>query len=157
MYSAGFHVLSSIHRSYYERWILDNTWKPAEYIWLIFYSLRPVDAYMRRWMGSSLEQIIICRMFGKLKQLWHIISMKHFDKKISFKKIHSKIPCEKLRPFALASMCQYLNNAPQNMGNSGISSRRQIFISMWQDHPDFSIKTPSCQYKNAIVETRQWY
>ena len=30
----------------------------------LFNSLRPSDAYMRRWTGSSLVQIMACRLFG---------------------------------------------------------------------------------------------
>ena len=31
---------------------------------IIFNPLRPSDAYMRRWTGSSLVQIMACRLFG---------------------------------------------------------------------------------------------
>ena len=39
---------------------------PLEVLLLSRYlnSLRPSDAYMRRWTGSSLVQIMACRLFG---------------------------------------------------------------------------------------------
>ena len=59
--------------------VLKNDWP--------FNSLRPSDAYMRRWTGSWLVQIIACRLFGAKplsEPSWNIVNWT-FRKKFQWK------------------------------------------------------------------------
>ena len=57
-------MMKSVYHYFYVH-CYHNIFKLIE-LELIFFinSLRPSDAYMRRWTGSSLVQIIACRLFG---------------------------------------------------------------------------------------------
>ena len=81
-------------------------------LFLSIISLTPGDAYMHRWTGSSLYQIMTCHLFG-VKPLSDPMSTKpwgtYFSEilleihKFSFKKIHLKMPSAKVKlwPFCL--------------------------------------------------------
>ena len=76
-------------------------------------SLGPGDAYMRHWTGSSLVQVMACRLFGA-KQLpepmlanFQVYTLKQTSLKLQWKtfsltKMHSKMSSAKWQPFCFS-------------------------------------------------------
>ena len=75
-------------------------------------SSRPSAAYMRRWAGSALGQMMACRLFGAKAITWTNAGLLLIEplgtnfseiwieiRNISFMKMHSKMSSAKWRPF----------------------------------------------------------
>ena len=105
-----FHLHIS-HYKMFENYLFENaaTFPGSQWV----NSLRPSDAYMRRWTGSSLVQIMACRLFGAKPLSEPMLEYCNWDlgpnfseiligiQPFSFKKLHLKTSSAKLRLFCL--------------------------------------------------------
>ena len=141
---------------FFVNYVINSAVQPIVYS-IQFNSSPPSAAYLREWNGSSMAQVMACRLFGAkplseptlthcLLYSWEYISVKFVSELFSFKKMQLKMSSAKMA--AILSRGDRLNNGQMSIHLDTI--RADIIIPMK------TFVTPQV-LKCVLINSRIWF